>query len=315
MSKMKIYSSISNYKKSPLPSVGVCIGNFDGMHLGHQALFSELDKCNVKSKIFLTFSPHPKKVINKLGSDFQEITPLREKAKLAEKYGFQGFLALKFSKSLLALSAREFVENILVDGLSVSNVVVGYDWRFGKGREGDLQKLELFGKEFGFNVVGVKKFEKDGLRVSSSQVRTSLAEGNLELADKLLGRKFAIGAKVIKGDKRGRQLGFPTANMTPKGQLLPTHGVYCTTARFDEQNYPAVSNIGTRPTFSGNKVVLETHILDRNDLDLYGKCVEIVFCKRLRKEKKFETKQMLADQIKQDCIEANNYFKKCPVKN
>lgn len=306
---MQIFTSLSDYKKSGFRSVGVCIGNFDGMHLGHQALFSELNKHKVSKKIFLTFTPHPKKVLNKLGSDFEEITPLRQKAKLAKKYGFDGFLALKFSKSLLELTANDFVKKILVEGLSVSTVIVGYDWRFGKGRQGDLNSLSAYGKEFGFNVVGVSKFETLGERVSSSQVRKALSEGNLELVENLLDRKFSIGAKVIKGDQRGRLLGFPTANMIPKSQLLPARGVYCSIAKYEDHTYPAVSNIGIRPTFQGTKVVLETHILDKSGLDLYGKCIEVVFLKRIRKEKKFNSKDELIKQIELDCQAARKESK------
>lgn len=301
---MRIFTSIRDYKNSSFKSLGVCIGNFDGMHLGHQALFSELKNRHQAEKLFLSFAPHPKKIINKLGADFQELTPLREKAKLAQMYGFDGFLALKFSKLLLELSPREFVKKILVDGLNVSTVVVGYDWHFGKERAGDLDLLKSLGKEFGFVVQGVEKFEKEGQRVSSSQVRKSLTEGDMQLTQKLLGRRFSIGARVIRGDQRGRQLGFPTANMMPKGQLLPARGVYSTIAKIDNRDYPAVSNVGIRPTFSGSKLLLETHVLDRTDLNLYGKCVEISFINRLRKEKKFNSKEELIKQIEQDCIAA-----------
>ncbi len=302
--KKKLESFNSRNKEK---NVAVCIGNFDGMHLGHQQLFKAVDAGGDDFKLFLTFRPHPKKILNDLGADFKEITPLRQKAKIAKKYGFDAFLALKFSSYLRSLSAEEFVKEILVDSLNAKTIVVGYDWRFGNDREGNLDFLRKLSLKYKFSVIGVEKFLLNNIRVSSSLVRKALNEGNLDLANKFLNRNFSVGFKVVKGDQRGRQLGFPTANMQPKGQLLPAMGVYATKSYVDGLEYRSVSNIGVRPTFEGGKqVVLETHILDNDKINLYGKCMEVEFVERIRKEKKFNSASELIEQIKLDCSEAKS---------
>lgn len=284
--------------------VGVTIGNFDGMHLGHQALFHALHnrlaavaqaKELSATSVMMTFSPHPQLVLadrpkEEFDADprFWLITPLLEKIELARVFGFDYLFRAKFTRAFSQLSPKEFVEQYIVQALHAQLVVVGHDWSFACGKQGGSFELAELGKQFGYETLVVPPVLCDEERVSSSTVRDALAQGRLEQLEKLLGRPFEISGRVQHGEKRGRALGFPTANLLQKRQLLPRDGVYASLAIVDGRNFPAVTNIGVRPTFNSEKKrVIETHILDRRSLDLYRKRLIVRFVAYLRPEEKF----------------------------
>ena len=287
------------------------------MHLGHQALFAELDQ-QLKTraedaqslKVLLTFVPHPKRVLSKrsraeLVADpsFWTISTQRRKVQLAASFGFDFYVLLRFTPSFSQLSPQEFVTQYLSAGLHADVVVVGYDWSFGKGRAGTVEVLQQLGEEHGFAARVVAPVLIEGERVSSSAVKQALAMGDLPQLEKLLGRCFEVEGIVRHGDKRGRQLGYPTANLRPVEQLLPPDGVYAGLVRIenDETPYPAAISLGVRPVFERQgERLLEAYVLDQTNLHLYGKRIRVEFVRKLRDEKKFTTVDELLEAMKQD---------------
>ena len=301
-------------------AVGITIGNFDGFHLGHEALFERLrHRLAVLARaqglqplhVLMTFYPHPRVVlggVDKSEADsnphYWSITPLREKARLAEERGFDLFFATKFTRSLSQLKPREFIEQYLVDALRAQLVVVGYDWSFGKGREGSVETLSREGQGAGFEVAVVPPVTQGDVRVSSSAVRKALGAGELDELERLLGRRFSILGRVEHGDKRGRELGFPTANIVPRRQLLPPSGVYAVRAYGADCGGGGVCNIGVRPTFGGEKRQVEVHLFDAPQGELYGEHIRVEFAEHLRGEKKFSGVEELRAQIEKDIAAA-----------
>lgn len=292
---------------------GVTIGNFDGMHLGHQALFSrltsELKKIGEPHvKVLFTFYPHPKDVLSGSSRAFYYLTPLRERIRLAEKDGFDCFFLLRFTPALSNLSPREFVERYLKRGLSAKLAVVGHDWAFGKAREGTPQLLCEYGEDYEFRAIVVPAVTLDGVRISSGVIREALGAGDLETVARYAGRNFSLTGRVIMGEQRGRTIGFPTANVYSPGQMLPANGVYLTLAGCGEHVWPSVTNIGMRPTFGGTSRLMETHIVDQPNLELYGHHISLEFIKRIRDEKRFGSPQELTEAIKNDVALARAFF-------
>lgn len=298
--------------------VGVTVGNFDGMHLGHQQLFQTLNtELNTFAaegrpvRVLFTFEPHPRRVLSGIKRSellehpsFWTIMPLRRKIEIAKAHGFDIFLALRFSKEFSKLSPEEFVKTYLVKALHARLVVVGQDWAFGRGRSGDTTRLQEFGAQYGFDVTVVGALVIDGERVSSGRIKLALEAGEIELARKLMGRVFELSGIVVHGARRGRELGFPTANVSIMGHVLPKDGVYATFLRVDEQRFPAITNIGVRPTFGGTGRFVETHILDGKNYDLYNKHVYVEIIARIRDEVRFSGLEALKTQITADIIEA-----------
>lgn len=292
--------------------VGVTIGNFDGMHRGHQALFGELGKALPEGalKVILTFAPHPRRVLNRkrgnvVDPGFWHITTLRRKVELADNFGFDVFAVVRFTRSFARLSPRQFVESYLIDGLQADLVVVGYDWSFGKGRAGSVETLGEIGDELGFETRIVPPFLLDGERVSSSLVREALEQGDLPRLEKLLGRRFEISGLVREGSRRGRTLGFPTANIRPIEQLLPPNGVYAAVAQSGGRRYAAAVSLGVRPVFEEQgERLLEVYFIDAGELDLYGKRVNVEFVRHLRSEQKFESVEALVAAMQKDAAAA-----------
>ena len=298
--------------------VGVCIGNFDGLHLGHCKLYQTLDagldrlaakQAGVKlRKVLFTFYPHPRVVLSGISrkdrlkdSRFAEITSIRERAQLAAEMGFDIFFAARFSKKFSAQSPEDFIEQYLINLLSARLLVVGHDWAFGKGRSGDAQYLKELGKRLGFQTEIVAPVKHLGQRISSSMLRERILAGDMRAAHELCGRYFSLSGKVLRGQQLGRKLGVPTANMRFSGRILPKDGVYATLAQVDGELFRAVSSIGVRPSVeSSGERLLETHILDDFAEELYGKRVEIKFVQFLREEKKFEQLEDLVTAMHQD---------------
>lgn len=297
--------------EGPLTNPVLTIGNFDGMHKGHLALF---DKVKERAKslqgqsAIMTFEPHPIKVIMP-GNGPPLITPIQQKLRLMEGTGIDVIFCLPFTKEFAAISARDFVKDILVDKIGIKEIVVGYDYTFGHGREGNFQLLKEMGSHFGFTVHVVDPVRINNTLVSSTSIRNLVQEGNLKEAKKLLGRDYQISGTVVKGKDRGdRLLGFSTANLELIDELTPGVGVYAVSIHIDDQTYYGLTNIGYNPTFGEGTFSVETHILDFSR-DLLGKTIRVDFIERLRDEKTFESAKELAEQIGKDIVRARELFK------
>lgn len=295
---------------NPLRNPVATIGNFDGVHRGHLTLFDMVKQraamINGES-VVITFDPHPLKVM-KPGNGPPLITPTEQKLSLIKAAGIEIIFCIPFTRNFASISAREFVQNILLDGIGIREIVVGYDYSFGRGREGNIELLKEMGQTGGFLVHVAEPVHIGDRLVSSTAIRELLQEGNLPDAKLLLGRDYQISGQVIKGMNRGgRLLGFPTANLDPIDELVPRVGVYAVHVVIDDTVFEGVTNIGYNPTFGKGPFSVETHILDF-ERDLVGKNIIIRFKKRLRNEKKFASIDELSDQIRKDVLTAKKLF-------
>ncbi|MFH1243638.1 MAG: bifunctional riboflavin kinase/FAD synthetase [Pseudomonadota bacterium] len=295
----------------PLTNPVLTIGNFDGMHRGHLTLF---DKVKERAKSIggqsavMTFEPHPIRVV-KEGNGPPLITPTQQKLRLIQDTGVDVIFCIPFTREFSAISARDFVKDILVDKIGAREIVVGYDYTFGRGRQGNIELLKEMGKQLGFAVHVVDPVRIDSTLVSSTSIRKLVQEGNLSEAKKLLGRNYQISGTVVRGKNRGdRLLGFSTANLELIDELTPRVGVYAVMAHIDDQTYYGLTNIGYNPTFGEGAFSVETHILDFSR-DLLGKTIRVDFIERLRDEKTFESPKELAEQIGKDVIRARELFR------
>ena len=288
----------------------VTIGNFDGVHLGHQAVIRQLNGLAVKldlPAVVMIFEPQPLEFFSP-GKAPPRLSSFREKVVWLREHGIDRVICLHFHRALAELSARDFVQRLLVGQIGAKYVIVGDDFRFGKGRTGDLTLLQDMGRDLGFDAVSTETLMGNGERVSSSHIRALLAQGEMDIAGKLLGRPYSMIGRVIHGDKRGRHLGFPTANIAIKRSKPPMLGVYAVQVEgLHEVVYNGVANIGTRPVFQGKQVLLEVHMLDF-DGEIYGKHLQVNFLKRLRSEQKFDSIELLTDQIGEDVRDARSFF-------
>lgn len=282
----------------------VAIGNFDGVHRGHQALVQQLVRDAKPLGLVptaMTFSPHPAQVLGK--PVHPPLTPLAHKRALLMQAapGLQ-VVVEPFSLELAKMEPVDFVQKVLVETYRAGSVIVGENFRFGKDRKGDLAALETLGKRFGFTAAAMPLQTQDGSVISSSRVRSLLAEGEVAAAARLLGRDYALWGNVAQGKQLGRQLGFPTANLSEVAQLLPKSGVYACRVSVDElglSGLPAVCNLGTRPTVDGTSLHIEAHVFDFAG-DLYGRSVSVAFAARLRDEQRFADLDALKAQIARD---------------
>lgn len=286
----------------------VAIGNFDGLHLGHQALAAtaiEIAEASVSPSGLVTFEPHPKSVFQPEQPVFR-LTPPRLKAALARSFGVDFCAAIPFNRDLAAVEAEDFVERYLVRALGISHIVSGYDFHFGKGRRGSPSLLQELGAEFGFGVTIVEQVTReDGTSpFSSSSVRAALHAGNIEQANAQLGYRWTVVGKVIRGDQRGRTIGFPTVNIMLDPGMEPCHGIYAVRVRDlsgDRQEVlKGAAYFGWRPTFDTDRVFLEVFLLDF-DGDLYGHELAVEFVDMIRPDRKFDDLDALVAQMQRDC--------------
>lgn len=280
----------------------VTLGAFDGVHRGHQALIARAiaaAKAKQLPSIAYTFDPHPAKVLAPKVAP-RTLTSVRERVRLLRHYGIDTVIVEPFDTAFASLSADEWVERYLVAHLHPAHVVVGFNFSYGKARGGNPEHLIAAGKKHGFTVEVIEPVVIEGMVVSSTRVREFLLEGNVEGAAILLGRPFAITGTVIKGDQRGRTIGFPTANVEPDHELLPEHGVYASRVDIGSGDaIDAVTNVGKRPTFGGKTVTVETFLLDWSG-DLYGRALRVELIARLREERRFEGIDALKAQLAKD---------------
>lgn len=293
----------TNLNDIPTGDSWLTIGAFDGIHLGHQFLFSHLVQSAHQDgarAVILTFDPHPAVVLRGLSTPYL-LTTHSEKLAIIANHGLDAVVTLPFSTELAALSADEFMQ-MICQALQLKVLCVAKGFALGKDRIGTQDYLAQLGKTLGYRMVDLPVLETDGVKISSSLIRRYLQEGDVARANSLLGRSYSVSGIVTHGEGRGRNLGFPTANVTPsEWRLLPARGVYACRAIYKHQSYLAVTNIGMRPTFTEGKVAsrLETHLLDFNG-DLYQQEVQVEFIKRIRDEKKFSSIQELIDQVQAD---------------
>lgn len=288
----------------------VTVGNFDGVHIGHQRLLERVRNRSLAmglAPVAVTFDPHPRQVLARNAPE--PLTPTAEKLELFAELGMAATLVLPFTRELAAMEPSDFVKAVLVDGLRTRELVVGYDWAFGKGRKGDFDFLCRMGRKLGYACEQMAAVMVDDAVVSSTRIRDLLAAGHVWDASKLLGRYHEVRGVVVKGFGRGSsRLGFPTANVSSKGVLLPGRGVYATIAAFKGKTYPSVANLGLNPTFGDiEKPSLEVHLLDAK-LDMLGSPISVRFVQHIREEQRFASVEELSRRIGMDIKLAHEIF-------
>ncbi len=281
----------------------VTIGTFDGIHLGHQDIIHKLQEISNKKKlksIVLSFVPHPKIVLQN-STDIKLINTLDEKVEILKKYNIDYFIIKEFTKKFSRLTALEFVRDILVNTLNAKHLIVGYDHHFGRNRGANIIQLKEFGEIYDFEVTEISPRKINDISISSTKIRALLKEGKIDYANKYLDEYFVLTGMVVKGMGRGKLLGFPTANIKIKDEhkLIPNNGVYIVASCIDSKIYYGMMNIGKNPTFIDKNQSIEIHFFDL-DYDIYDKNITIKLIKRIRDEKKFNSPELLRDQLELD---------------
>ena len=304
---MKLHTDLNQFKaKRPV----VTIGTFDGVHLGHQKVIqrlTEIAKQHDGETIVFTFHKHPRLVTSPNETNLRLLTTLKEKINLFEKYGIDHVVVYTFDKAFSKLSYTEFVEKILVEKMNTLCLVVGYDHKFGKNREGGFDYLKKCAEKFNFKIERLDALSVKEDNVSSTKIRIALENGNIEKANHFLGYEFTLHGKVVKGKQLGRKLGFPTANIeaSDKHKIIPGYGVYAVNVEIEGEEYKGMLNIGTRPTFNKNadNRSIEINIFDFRK-DIYKKEITLKFVGKIRNEQKFNGIEMLVEQLKKDKLSA-----------
>ncbi|MBU2925357.1 bifunctional riboflavin kinase/FAD synthetase [Colwellia sp. 1_MG-2023] len=307
---MQLVRGIHNIQPSDHGCV-LTIGNFDGVHKGHQRVISALvaraKALNCVAAV-LVFEPQPQEVFAQDKAPAR-LCRLRDKYSLLSKLGVQRLICVNFTMKFANQSAEQFIEHLLVEKLGIKHLIVGDDFHFGKDRIGDFTMLTQAGEKFGFEVTDTASCKMENCRVSSTAIRAALDKDDLANVENMLGRPYSIIGKVFHGDKRGRQLGFPTANVLLKRHNSPLSGVFAVKIKTLGGLFNGVANIGARPTVNGIREQLEVHIFDFSD-DIYGQCIEVIIIKKLRQVMKFENLAALTAQIKLDSEQAKDVFEK-----
>ena len=306
---MELIRGLHNLRTSHHGCVAT-IGNFDGVHLGHQAVIGQLaekaDSLGLPAAV-ITFEPQPREYFLPESSP-PRLTRFREKIEALRRYAVRRVLCLAFNHKLAEMPAEEFIRRILVEGLGVKYLVVGDDFRFGRDREGTFEHLQDAGVRYGFQVVNMHTFSVDGERVSSTRVRLALEHGHLEEAVRLLGRDFRMSGRVAHGEKLGRQLGFPTANIFLHRKASPLQGIFVVEVYgLEKEPWPGVASLGTRPTVDGTRTILEVYLFDFDE-QIYGRHIQVSFLHKLRDEEKYDSLTALTAQIEKDVTAARAYF-------
>ena len=300
---MKVYHDIKDFRK--IPNAIVTIGTFDGVHLGHQAVFKQMvDKARQigGETVVITFFPHPRIVISPNDNRLRLITSQEDKIEHLRRSNIDNLIIINFTKEFSHTSSEDFIKDYVVRYIQPAILVIGYDHHFGSNRSGDFDTLSKLGMEFHFAVEKINEQDIEDITISSTKIRSALQQGEIKLANKLLGYSYSTSGIVTHGDSIGRTLGFPTANISikPEYQLIEKTGVYATIAKVDGKDYPSMTYIGRRPTISnGLPTSTETYIMDF-DGDLYGKEIRVTFVDRVRDEMTFDNLERLKSQIQED---------------
>ncbi len=311
---MKVVNHLDQIS-TPFKNAVITIGNFDGVHIGHQALFHEViekaDSINGTS-IAMTFEPHPMRVL-KQNNHPPLITVYEQKKELIERTGMDVLICVPFTRQFASLTAREFVENLLVEKIGMKAIVVGKDYSFGKNREGNLALLKSFAAELDFEVIignWIKLTKNYPDRISSTRIRELIMDGQMDEAQKMLGRHYQVRGIVVTGrDRGGKILGIPTANIHIHDELCPKTGIYAVTVECQGNQYNGVANIGYSPTFDDHEFTVEVHIFDFRE-NIYDKKIRVNFIQRIRDEQKFSNIPDLINQINQDIATAREILAK-----
>lgn len=301
---MEIIRNLEHLKPLTAPTIAT-LGNFDGVHIGHREIFRNVVRKAREAggtAVVVTFVPHPLKVLMPERAP-RLLNTYAEKERLIAASCIDLLVQVPFDKKIASCPAPEFVKRVLVEGLQVRHLIVGYDYAFGYKRSGDVELLKSLGEDHGFTVETVQPVCHDGEVFSSTRVRHCLAAGDVAGAVPLLGRHFTLEGEVIRGASRGHRLGFPTANLATEKEILPRPGVYAVKAKLDERYFDAVMNIGFNPTFGLERISLEVHLLDFDE-EIYGRQLRVYFVERLRDEMVFSSLEELVAQIDRDVTAA-----------
>jgi riboflavin kinase/FMN adenylyltransferase len=308
---MRIYYSLDDF--APIKNAVVTSGTFDGVHLGHQKILNRLKEIAGKhlgETVVITFWPHPRLILKPEEDSLRLLNTFEEKADLLKHQGIQHLLRIPFTKEFSQISSQAFIKNILVDTIGTKKLVIGYDHRFGNNREGSFEQLKLNGPTYGFDVEEIERQDVDHIAVSSSKIRYALESGDIETAIHFLGRPYSMTGQVVKGDKLGRVLGYPTANidLDSRLKLIPSDGIYAVTVKYKSTIYKGMLYIGNRPTVNGTKRVIEVHLFDFNK-EIYGESLTIYFHSLIRLDSKFQDLEALKKQLHDDKEKALNLLK------
>lgn len=303
---MKIYHGIDDF--SQLQYAVVTSGTFDGVHVGHQKIFSRLREIasrNFGETVVLTFWPHPRLVLHPEDEDLKLLNTFEEKADLLKDQGIQHLIRIPFTKEFSQLSSEQFIQEVLVKTIGTRKLVIGYDHHFGKNREGSFEQLKLNAPRYGFEVEEIPKQEVDHVAVSSTKIRKALEAGDIETANHFLGQPYRITGRVITGDRIGHTLGFPTANIDTdtRYKLVPADGIYAVTVSYEHERYGGMLYIGKRPTLQGTRRNIEVNIFDFNR-DIYGETLTLHLHKMLRGDQTFESLEAMTVQLGRDKVNA-----------
>jgi riboflavin kinase/FMN adenylyltransferase len=291
-----------------LRKTAVALGNFDGVHLGHRKILETLVREATQNElisIVITFSPHPKKIVGK--DPIAMIQSLEQRVRTIRQFQVDSTLILSFTRELAEHSAEEFIQKFVLNPLRAEEVIVGENFCFGKNRSGCSETLSKLGQKHDFKVLTIPPVTVDSMTVSSSLIRRLLCQGDVEKANLLLGRPYEIEGSVISGQNRGRDLGFPTANIRTENEIIP-RGVFLSRTRVEENDFPSLTNVGECPTFGQGTIQVESYLLNF-DSDIYGKRIQIRFLKKIRDERRYSSPQELILQIQKDLALAEDFFK------
>jgi riboflavin kinase/FMN adenylyltransferase len=299
---MKIYEGLEGF--APVKNAVVTSGTFDGVHLGHQKILTrirEIAASNDGETVLITFWPHPRLVLYPAEHKLRLLSTFEEKTKLLRRFGIDHLITIPFTQEFSQMTSEEFIQKVLVDAIHTKKLVIGYDHRFGKNREGSFEYMKANSSIFGFDLEEISRQDVEEIAVSSTKIRKALEDGDVKTAQSCLGRPYELNGLVIKGQQIGRSIGFPTANIhIPNDyKLIPKDGVYAVEVEVDENVYKAMLNIGNRPTVDGSKKTVEANLFDFEG-DLYDRQITVYFHEFLREERKFESLEALKGQLVQD---------------
>ena len=309
---MEVFRQLSEVPAQLAPTV-VSVGNFDGVHVAHQAVVRRMvERAHAigGKAVAVTFDPHPLRILRP-DSAPKLLTPLEVKLQLLEKTGVDAMLVLPFTRDLSLVSAHDFARRVMVEALHAREVHEGYNFHFGHKAEGNVDTLAAFGREMGFDVHTYSELTLRGHHVSSSEIRRLIAAGRVDRARALLGRPFSVVSNPGRGRGYGTRYTVPTVNLARYDELIPANGVYITQVRINGECFDAVTNVGVRPTFGPDSFAIESHLLNFHEIELLAQTeVELIFLKRLREERKFESVEALKEQIGRDVARAQRFFGK-----
>ncbi len=299
---MQVYHDIEEIQ--PIDYAVVTSGTFDGVHIGHQKILERLKEVALRHRgksVLITYWPHPRLVLQANSSDLKLLNTFEEKLDLLEEQGIDYLIKVPFTKEFSLWSSEHFIRHILINKIKTKKLVIGYDHRFGKNREGSFEHLTSNAEKYGFEVEEIPRQDIDEIGISSTKIRKALLSGDVELGNEYLGRAFGLTATVVEGNKIGRKIGFPTANLVvqDRHKLIPADGVYAVNVMFGGRRYGGMLNIGFRPSVAGDTRVMEVHIFDF-DMMIYNEVLTVKFLRRIREEIKFDSLEALKAQLSKD---------------